>query len=189
MMPLSLLNSSFRKSERLERRIIRSHRKESGSESLSLILATALVLIVVASIAVPLLPSAGAAIQSVDIKNFAFTPGSITIAPGDSVTWTNSDGTTHTVTGSGWASGNIANGATYTHQFNTTGNFTYHCSIHPSMTGVVHVSSGTSPPPTTTPPSKPFLSGMTLIAVIVVAIIVAVALVAVLMRRKPAKKT
>jgi plastocyanin len=182
MMPLSLLNSSFRKSERLERRIIRSHRKESGSESLSLILATALVLIVVASIAVPLLPRAGAVTQSVDIKNFAFTPGSITIAPGDSVTWTNSDGTTHTVTGSGWASGNIANGATYTHQFNTTGDFDYKCSIHQSMTGIVHVGSGT------TPPSKPLLSGITLIAVIVVAIIVVVALVAVLMRRKPAKK-
>ena len=186
-MPLPLLNSSFRKSERLERKVMRSHRKESGSESLSLILATALVLIVVASIAVPLLPRASAATQNVDIKNFAFTPGSITIAPGDSVTWTNSDGTTHTVTGSGWASGNIANGAAYTHQFNTTGNFTYHCSIHPSMTGVVHVSSGSSPPPTTTP-SKPLLSGMTLIAVIVVAIVVVVAVVVVLIRRKPAKK-
>jgi type II secretory pathway pseudopilin PulG len=55
------------------------------------------------------------------------------------------------------------------------------------MTGVVHVSSGTSPP-LTTPPSKPFLSGMTLIAVIVAAIVVVVALAAVLMRRKPAKK-
>jgi len=165
---------------------MRSHRKESGSESLSLILATALVLIVVASIVVPLLPSADAATQSVDIKNSAFTPSSITIAPGDSVTWTNSDSITHTVTGSGWGSGNIANGATYTHQFNTTGDFAYHCSIHTYMTGVVHVSSGTSPPPTTTP--RPFLSGMALIALIVVAIIVVVALVVVLMRRKPAKK-
>ena len=188
MMPQSLLSSSLRESERSERRVVRSHRGESWIESLSLILATALVLIVVASIVVPLLPRAGAASQNVDIRNSAFTPGSITIAPGDSVTWTNSDGITHTVTGSGWASGNLADGAAYTHQFNTTGNFTYHCSIHPSMTGVVHVSSGTSPPPTT-PPSKPLLSGMTLIAVIVVAIIAIVALVAVLMRRKPAKKT
>ena len=161
---------------------MRSHRKESGSESLSLILATAFVLIVVASIAVPLLPRASAATQSVDIKHFAFTPGSVTVAPGDSVAWTNSDGTTHTVTGSGWASGNIANGATFTHQFDTTGDFPYRCSIHPSMTGVVHVGSGT------TPPSKPFLSGMTLIAVVVVAIIVVVAVVVVLIRRKPAKK-
>jgi plastocyanin len=166
---------------------MRRHRGESGIESLSLILATALVLVVVASIVVPLLPRASAATQSVDIKNFAFTPGSITIAPGDSVTWTNSDGTTHTVTGSGWGSGSLADGATYTHKFNTTGDFAYHCSIHLSMTGVVHVSSGSSPPPTTTP-SKPLLSGMTLIAVIVIAIIAVVAVVVVLMRRKPAKK-
>jgi plastocyanin len=151
-------------------------------------MATVLVLIVIASIGIPLLPRAEAATQNVEIRNFAFNPSSITIAPGDSVTWTNNDGgTTHTVTGSGWASGNLANGATYTHQFNTTGNFTYHCSIHPSMTGVVHVSSGTSPPPTTTP-SKPLLSGMTLIAVIVVAIVVVVGVVVVLMRRRPAKK-
>lgn len=153
-----------------------------------MILATALVLIIVGSFAVSLLPRASAATQSVEIKNFAFTPGSITIAPGDSVTWTNNDGTTHTVTGTGWASGNLANGATFTHKFNTTGNFTYHCSIHPTMTGVVHVSSGTTPPPTTTP-SKPLLSGTTLIAVIVVAIVAVVAVAVVLMRRKPAKKT
>jgi sensor domain CHASE-containing protein len=55
------------------------------------------------------------------------------------------------------------------------------------MTGVVVVSSGTGAPPPTTP-SKPFLSGMTLLALIAVGVIVVVALVAVLMRRKPAKK-
>jgi len=168
---------------------VRNHREESEIRPLSSILATALVLVVVASIVVPLLPRADAASHSVDISNFTFTPGSITIAPGDSVTWTNNDGTTHTVTGTGWASGNLANGATYTHQFNTTGDFDYKCSIHQTMTGVVHVSNGTSPPPTTTPPSKPFLSGMTLIAAIVAVIIVVVVLVAFLMMRKPAKKS
>jgi plastocyanin len=169
---------------------MRGHLKKLGIESLYLTLATALVLIAVASIAVPLLPRTSAATQSVNINNSAFTPSSITIAPGDSVTWTNSDSLTHTVTGSGWGSGTLANGATYTHQFNTTGTFAYHCSIHSFMTGTVIVSSGTVTPPPTTTPSKPFLSGMTLIAVIVVVvIIVVVALAVVLMRRKPAKKT
>lgn len=150
-------------------------------------MAAVLVLMVAASIVVPVLPRASAANQSVNINNFTFSPGTITIAPGDSVTWTNDDSATHTVTGSGWGSGALATGATYTHQFNTTGDFTYHCSIHTYMTGVVVVSSGTGAPPPTTP-SKPFLSGMTLLALIAVGVIVVVALVAVLMRRKPAKK-
>jgi plastocyanin len=165
---------------------LRNHQGRSGIESLSLILATALVVIVAASLVVSFLPRASAASHTVDIRNSAFNPSSTTIAPGDSVTWTNNDGLTHTVTGTGWGSGNLAAGATYTHQFNTTGDFAYHCTIHSFMTGTVHVSSA-SPPPTTTP-SKPLLSGMTLIVVIAVAIVVVVAVVVVLMRRKPAKK-
>jgi plastocyanin len=36
--------------------------------------------------------------QSVNISGFAFSPASVTIAPGGTVTWTNLDGTAHTVT-------------------------------------------------------------------------------------------
>ena len=78
---------------------------------------------------------------SVDLKNLAFAPASITIKVGDTVTWTNSDSMTHTVTGdkSEFDSGNLDSGKTFSFTFKTAGTFTYHCTIHPSMTGTVVV--------------------------------------------------
>jgi len=154
---------------------------------LSLTMATALVLTGIVSIVAPLMLIADAASHNVSIADFSFTPGDLTIAPGDTVTWTNTASTTHTVVGSGWGSGALSLGSTYTHQFNASGDFPYHCSIHPSMTGTVHVSGGNNTPPPTTP-SKPFLSGTTLIVVIVVAIIAIAATAVVLMRKDRSKK-
>jgi plastocyanin len=76
------------------------------------------------------------------IQNFAFSPSTITINQGDTITWTNMDSSTHTVTsdsGSELASGNIPDGQTFSHTFNTVGTFDYHCSIHPMMKGEVIV--------------------------------------------------
>jgi len=42
-------------------------------------------------------------------------------------------------------SGNIANGANFSHTFNTAGSFSYHCSIHANMTGTVVVASSGAP--------------------------------------------
>jgi plastocyanin len=153
----------------------------------SLIGVTALAVFAAASIALAFMSTASAAGHDVGVSNFAFSPNSITIAPGDTVTWTNSDGTTHTVTGNNgsWGSGNLANGGTYTHQFNETGDFAYHCSIHSSMTGVVHV---TSDGGTTPPPHNPGLSSSTLIAIIAAAAVVAAVSIAVLWRRMRTKK-
>ncbi|HEY2434358.1 MAG TPA: hypothetical protein VGI12_16915 [Vicinamibacterales bacterium] len=69
----------------------------------------------------------------------AFSPSPVTVAVGGSVTWTNHDNTTHTSTGSTWNSGSIAPGGNYTMSFPTAGTFSYHCSIHPGMTGSVTV--------------------------------------------------
>lgn len=76
---------------------------------------------------------------SVTIKNFAFSPGEVTILKGGTVTWTNDDGTTHTVTFADSSSPDLGNGATYSKTFNETGTFSYKCSIHSSMTGKVIV--------------------------------------------------
>ena len=75
------------------------------------------------------------------MKGFAFSPGSITIKAGESVTWTNQDGTTHTVTADNgeFNSSNIASGATFTFKFDKAGTYPFHCSIHPSMKGTVIV--------------------------------------------------
>jgi plastocyanin len=84
---------------------------------------------------------------SVEIKNFAFEPKTVTIKVGQTVTWTNQDSATHTVAGDGGIdSGDLSKGKSYSKTFDTEGAFDYHCSIHPSMTGQVIVQkSGVAP--------------------------------------------
>jgi plastocyanin len=75
------------------------------------------------------------------IQNIAFSPTSITVARGTTVTWTNLDSVAHTVTADdgSWGSGTLGHGATYSHVFTSPGTYTYHCAIHPFMTGTVMV--------------------------------------------------
>ncbi len=86
--------------------------------------------------------------NTVSMKNIAFNPSSLTINKGATVTWTNDDSTTHTVTSDTglWDSGNLSPGQTYTHQFNDTGTFPYHCSSHvgQGMKGTIIVGTATS---------------------------------------------
>ena len=71
----------------------------------------------------------------------AFSPSPIVVAKGTTVTWTNNDITTHdTKADDGmWNSGSMAPGATFSTTLQTTGTFTYHCTIHPGMVGTVTV--------------------------------------------------
>ena len=61
----------------------------------------------------------------VSIMNFAFSPADVTINVGDTVTWTNNDGFTHTTTSNTavWDSGNLAAGQTFSFTFTTAGSF------------------------------------------------------------------
>jgi plastocyanin len=79
--------------------------------------------------------------NTVTMKGLAFNPSALTINKGANVTWQNDDSTTHTVTSDTGAfeSGNMSPGNSFTHQFNGTGTFPYHCSIHPSMIGTITV--------------------------------------------------
>jgi plastocyanin len=79
--------------------------------------------------------------HSVDINGFAFNPSQLTIAVGDTVTWTNSDSTSHTATADDgtFDSGNLANGDTFSFTFTEAGTFSYTCSYHSSMTGSITV--------------------------------------------------
>lgn len=85
--------------------------------------------------------AARAATHEVSISGFAFNPATLNVAIGDTVTWTNEDTASHTATSSSGAfdSGNLANGATFSHTFATAGIFAYSCAIHPNMTGSVVV--------------------------------------------------
>jgi plastocyanin len=82
------------------------------------------------------------AAAKVSIANFAFTPAAITIAPGETVTWTNDDGAPHgLVYGDGKAGTDLLlPGAAFSRRFDQAGSYDYNCSIHPYMTGrvVVH---------------------------------------------------
>jgi plastocyanin len=78
---------------------------------------------------------------NITIQNFAFSPNSVTITAGSSVTWTNMDSVTHSATGDNGAfdTGVFAAGGSATITFDNAGTFTYHCSIHPNMTGTIVV--------------------------------------------------
>jgi len=80
--------------------------------------------------------------NTVVIANFAFSPSSITVSVGDTVTWRNDDNVGHTVTsdsGSELASTLLGSGQTYRHVFMTAGTYPYHCTVHTSMRGTVIV--------------------------------------------------
>lgn len=82
--------------------------------------------------------SAGGAVS---IANFAFSPASVTVKVGQTVTWTNNDSVAHTVTSDdgSFDSGQLSPGATFKHTFDKAGQYSYHCSVHPDMTGSVTV--------------------------------------------------
>jgi plastocyanin len=75
------------------------------------------------------------------IRGFAFGPGDLSVRAGDRVTWINCDEDSHTSTADGgqWSSPLLAPGDVFTQTFPTPGEFTYHCTPHPFMTGRVVV--------------------------------------------------
>lgn len=77
----------------------------------------------------------------VNISKFAYAPKEITIAPGTKVTWINHDETPHTVTSNdkSFASKGLDTDDKFEHSFASEGDFNYICTVHPFMTGVVHV--------------------------------------------------
>jgi plastocyanin len=79
--------------------------------------------------------------NSVSMVNTSFSPANLTVTAGTTVTWTNNDAMTHTVTSDGgiFDSGNIGSGKTYSRAFATVGTFPYHCTIHAGMTGTITV--------------------------------------------------
>jgi plastocyanin len=85
-----------------------------------------------------------AADSGVTIADFSFSPGTITVKAGDTVTWTNNDTVDHTATGGDFDAGTIEPGATATVTFKTAGSFTYACKFHPTMTGTVVVQAAAS---------------------------------------------
>lgn len=86
--------------------------------------------------------------NTITIKNFAFTPATMTIAHGTTVIWLNQDSPEHQIIndasgsnaeGAIFKSDPLTNGASYSFTFNIPGTYPYHCGIHPSMKGTIAV--------------------------------------------------
>jgi len=84
----------------------------------------------------------------VNIDNFAFDAQTVTISPGQTVTWVNNDDAPHTVVaddGKSFRSKVLDTGDKFSFTFNGAGSWGYFCSVHPHMTGKVVVKAQKSP--------------------------------------------
>ncbi len=92
-----------------------------------------------------------------EIKGLAFNPDQITVRAGDRVTWVNHDSDRHHLQGDGFESNDLPNNATFTVEFPSPGEITYHCTIHTYMEGKVTVLNpdGSTPPSTVGEPEAP----------------------------------
>ena len=76
---------------------------------------------------------------TVTIENMAFTPETVTVEAGDTVTWLWKDGAiAHDVAGDDFQSEAKADG-TFSHRFDVPGSYDYVCTLHPNMTGTIQV--------------------------------------------------
>jgi plastocyanin len=86
----------------------------------------------------------------VTVVDFSFTPQNVVIGQGTGVQWTFNGPSQHTATDntglSLFDSGAEPAGATFTYYFIAAGQYPYHCTIHPSMTGTVRVPTVAKPP-------------------------------------------
>ena len=82
--------------------------------------------------------------HTVVMEGMQFQPATLTIGPGDSVTWVNKDIVEHTATTPGSAkqafdSRAIGIGKSWSRNFKEAGTHDYLCTYHPTMKGVIKV--------------------------------------------------
>ncbi|AZP19559.1 copper-binding protein [Streptomyces aquilus] len=100
----------------------------------------------------PAAPAHAATTHQVLMSGYAFSPRSLTVTAGDTVTWTNQDQAPHDVkTTSGPASVHspmLNKGGSWSHTFTTAGTYGYVCTVHPDMTAQLVVKPAAAPAPT-----------------------------------------
>lgn len=77
---------------------------------------------------------------AINIENFAFS-GATSVTADTTVTATNQDGVTHTWTSDDgvWDSGGLGTGESFEFTFEEPGEYSYFCTIHPTMEGTITV--------------------------------------------------
>src|SRR3954451_15012697 len=75
------------------------------------------------------------------IKDYAFSPSSMTVEAGTAVTWVNEDESPHTIADKGKAfrSAALDTNDRFSYTFTQPGEFTYYCTMHPMMVGKIIV--------------------------------------------------
>ncbi len=88
----------------------------------------------------------GAGDPSDTIADYSFTPATLTVHVGDTVTWTNNGPAPHTATANNGSfnTGTLQKGQSASHTFTQAGTFAYICTIHPFMHGTVVVLAASS---------------------------------------------
>lgn len=77
---------------------------------------------------------------NVMIDNFTFEPQQLTVKVGTTVTWKNRDDIPHTVVSAGkFRSKTLDTDDSFSFTFTASGDYTYFCSLHPHMTGMIKV--------------------------------------------------
>lgn len=96
----------------------------------------------VVAAAMPMLSARGATPVAVDIQKFAFVPKELTVPAGTTIVWTNHDQTPHQIADRAktFVSKAMDTDDHYSFTFDKPGDYSYFCTLHPFMTGIVHVS-------------------------------------------------
>jgi plastocyanin len=84
--------------------------------------------------------------SAISIDNFSFTPATLTVKAGTTVTWTNRDDIPHGIAATNNAfkkSQALDTDDSYSFTFTTPGTYQYFCYLHPHMVGSILVESTT----------------------------------------------
>ena len=75
------------------------------------------------------------------MRDFQFSPAELTVAPGDTVVWTNADFVPHTATATdgAWDSKSLDANASWRLVARTPGRHEYYCTFHPTMKAMIVV--------------------------------------------------
>ncbi len=81
--------------------------------------------------------------REVKIDNYSFSPGTLAVPVGTTVSWTNRDETVHTVVAQDaehtFKSGGLDTDDKFSFTFDKAGTYVYICTVHPYMTGKIVV--------------------------------------------------
>ncbi len=87
--------------------------------------------------------AAASGVTSIDITAAAFSPATVTVKKGTTITWTNKDTTDHAIAEADSLSGphspQLKPNDSYTYTYSTPGTYHYQCAINPALTGTVTV--------------------------------------------------